>query len=401
MPQLASHLGRLSSEGALEVFARARELERAGRSIIHLELGEPEFHPAPPVVEAAREALAAGRDRYGPSEGIPPLREAVVEYLAKTRNLHYRAENVLVAPGCKMALLMCLLSVIEAGSEVLYPDPGFPMYASVTRGVGAVPVPFRLLEANRFQPDVNEIASQISPRTRVLLLNSPGNPTGTVYECSVLEALADLARRHDLWVVSDEIYARIIYGSAYESIASLPGMAERTLLVDGFSKSFGMTGWRLGYAVAPPSVISALTLLVINSYSCVPDFLQRGAIEALHDTQAAVAATVAEFARRRASFVSALNRIHGFRCRPPDGAFYAWINIDGTGMDSAAVCRILLEEAGVAGIPGEAFGAAGKGFIRFSFAGAAAQLDEAIRRIAGAAPAWQPARAAGARSSER
>jgi aspartate aminotransferase len=271
----------LSSESALEVFARARELERAGRSIIHLELGEPEFYPTPPVIAAASEALAAGRDRYGPSEGILALREAVAEYLARTRNLHYRLENVLIAPGCKMALLMCLLAVIEAGSEVLYPDPGFPMYASVTQGLGAVPVPYRLLEANRFQPDVNEIASKISPRTRVLLLNSPGNPTGTVYERPVLEALADLARRHDLWVLSDEIYARIIYGGAYESIAALPGMAERTLVVDGFSKSFGMTGWRLGYAVAPPSVISALTLLVINSYSCVLDFLQCGAIEAL------------------------------------------------------------------------------------------------------------------------
>jgi aspartate aminotransferase len=401
VPRLASHLSRLSSEGALEVFARARELERAGRSIIHLELGEPEFRPTPPVIAAASEALAAGRDRYGPSEGILPLRQAVAEYLARTRNLHYRPENVLIAPGCKTALLMCLLAVIEPGSEVLYPDPGFPMYASVTQGLGAVPVAYRLLEANRFQPDVNEIASRISPRTRVLLLNSPSNPTGTVYERPVLKGLTDLARRHDLWVVSDEIYARIIYEGAYESIAALPGMAERTLVVDGFSKSFGMTGWRLGYAVAPPSVISALTLLVINSYSCVPDFLQCGAIEALRDTQGAVAATVAEFSRRRASFSAALNRIPGFRCRPPDGAFYAWINIEDTGLNSAAICRTLLEDAGVAGIPGEAFGAAGQGFIRFSFAGAAAQLDEAIRRIASLALAWQQPRAADAHAGEQ
>jgi aspartate/methionine/tyrosine aminotransferase len=378
----------LTSEGALEVFARARALERQGRSIIHLELGEPEFHPAPDVVEAARKALSDGRDRYGPSEGIPPLREAVAEYLARIRHLQYDAKNIFIAPGCKTVLMMCMLCVIEPGCEVLYPDPGFPMYTSATHGLGAQPVPFRLLEENKFQPDPNEIAAKITPRTRVILLNSPGNPTGTVYDRRALAAIADLARRHDLWVVSDEIYARIIYGGEYESIAALPGMAERTLVVDGFSKSFAMTGWRLGYAVAPPEVVSALTLLAINSYSCAPEFIQRGGIEALRDSAGAVAKMIAEYTRRRASFTSALNRIPGFRCRPPEGAFYAWVNIAGTGLSADELCRVLLEEAGVAAIPGEAFGAAGKDFIRFSFAGAAALLDEAACRMESVASRW-------------
>jgi aspartate/methionine/tyrosine aminotransferase len=389
----------LTSEGALEVFARARALEREGRSIIHLELGEPEFHPAPDVVEAAREALSVGRDRYGPSEGIPLLREAVAEYLARTRHLRYEAKNIFIAPGCKTALMMCMLCVVETGCEVLYPDPGFPMYTSATHGLGAHPVPFRLLEANRFQPDAEEIAAKITPRTRVILLNSPGNPTGTVYDRRVLESIAALARRHDLWVVSDEIYARIIYSGGYESIAALPGMAERTLIVDGFSKSFAMTGWRLGYAAAPPEIVSALTLLAINSYSCAPEFIQRGGIEALRDSTGAVASMVAEYARRRAAFTAALNRIPGFRCRPPEGAFYAWVNIADTGLSADALCQILLEDAGVAAIPGEAFGAAGRDFIRFSFAGAAALLDEAALRMETAASRWT-ANATAARTRE-
>ena len=388
MPRLASHLGRLTSEGALEVFARARALEREGRSIIHLELGEPEFHPAPDVIEAAREALSAGLDRYGPSEGIPLLREAVAEYLARTRRLHYEPKNIFIAPGCKTVLMMCMLSVIEPGSEVLYPDPGFPMYASATHALGAQPVPFRLLEKNKFQPDPQEIAAKITPRTRVILLNSPGNPTGTVYDRSVLESIAELARRHDLWVVSDEIYARIIYSGAYESIAALPGMAERTVIIDGFSKSFAMTGWRLGYAAAPPEIISALRMLAINSYSCAPEFIQRGGIAALRDSSGAVATMVAEYTRRRASFVAALNRIPGFRCRPPEGAFYAWVNTADTGLSAAELCRVLLEEAGVAAIPGESFGSAGQDFVRFSFAGASALLDEAACRMESVASRW-------------
>src|SRR6266446_909839 len=246
MARLASRISELTGEGALSVFARAKELEKQGRSIIHLELGEPDFHPAAPVVDALRSAVAAGRDRYVSPRGIPALREAVADYLKRTRNVHTTAEHVLVAPGCKMALSLAMMALIEPGDEVLFPDPSFPIYPSFARGLGAKAVPYGLEEKNRFQPDVDEIARKITPRTTMLIFNSPNNPTGTVFSDAVLEKLAALAVKHDLWVTADEIYARILFGGEYKSIWSLPGMAERTVIIDGFSKSFAMTGWRLG-----------------------------------------------------------------------------------------------------------------------------------------------------------
>src|SRR5216683_859134 len=251
MRRIASRVSQLTGEGALEVFARAKELERQGRSIIHLELGEPDFHPAAPVVDAVRNAVASGRDRYCATRGIAPLREEITHYLAGTRKLSVAPEQVLVAPGCKMALSLAMMALIEPGDEVLYPDPGFPIYPSFTRGLGATAVPFFLEEKNQFQPDIAEIAAKISPRTKVLIFNSPNNPTGTVFGDAALAQCAELAAKHDLWVLSDEIYARILFGGTYKSIWALPGMAERTVIIDGFSKSFAMTGWRLGYAVAP------------------------------------------------------------------------------------------------------------------------------------------------------
>src|SRR3984893_6806616 len=254
MRPVAARVSQLTGEGALAVFSRAKELEREGRSVIHLELGEPDFHPAAPVVDALRDAAASGRDRYVSTRGIPALRAAIANYLRRTRRLETSNEEVLLAPGCKMALSLAMMALIEPGDEVLYPDPGFPIYPSFTRGLGATAVPFFLEERNQFQPDITEIAAKISPRTKVLIFNSPNNPTGTVFNDTALAQIAELATKHDLWVLADEIYARILFGGTYRSIWSLPGMAERTVIIDGFSKSFAMTGWRLGYAVAPQRV---------------------------------------------------------------------------------------------------------------------------------------------------
>jgi aspartate aminotransferase len=391
MAKIASRIAQLTGEGALAVFTRAKELEKAGRSIIHLELGEPDFHPAAPVVDALRAAVAQGRDRYVATRGIPPLRSAIAEYLKRTRRLDVAAEQVLVAPGCKMALALAMMALIEPGDEVLYPDPSFPIYPSFTRGLGAKAVPYALREENKFQPDLAEIAAKINPETRMLIFNSPNNPTGTVFSDAVIAQIAELAKKHDLWVIADEIYARILFSGEYKSIWALPGMTERTVIIDGFSKSFAMTGWRLGYAVAQKHVIDALDMLVLNTFTCTAEFSQVAAIEALHDSTNAVPAMVEEYRKRRDLFVEKLNRIPGFRCQSPDGAFYAWVNIEETGMPAEEVQRVLLEEVGVAGIAGAAFGAEGKNYLRFSLVSARHLLEDALERIQRASSRWRAA----------
>jgi aspartate/methionine/tyrosine aminotransferase len=391
MTRIASRVSQLTGEGALAVFSRAKELERQGRSIIHLELGEPDFHAAAPVVDAVRAAVAAGRDRYCSTRGIPALREAIREYLKRTRRLNVTAEQVLVAPGCKMALSLAMMALIEPGDEVLYPDPGFPIYPSFTRGLGALAVPFGLEEKNKFQPDLREIAQKISPRTRMIIFNSPNNPTGTVFSKAALEEIAKLAVQHDLWVLSDEIYARILFGGEYQSISALPGMADRTVIIDGFSKSFAMTGWRLGYAVAPVQVIDAMDLLVLNTFTCTAEFTQVAAIEALRDSTNAVEAMVTEYRKRRDQFVAGLARIPGFRCQAPEGAFYAWVNIEDTGILAEELQQLLLEEAGIAGIAGAAFGARGKNYLRFSLVSARNLLEEALERMQRVSVHWRAA----------
>ncbi len=391
MLRIASRVSQLTGEGALAVFTRAKELEREGRSIIHLELGEPDFHPAAPIVDALRGAVAAGRDRYCATRGIPPLRQAIADYLRRTRRLEVTPEEVIVAPGCKMALALAMMALIEPGDEILYPDPGFPIYPSFTRGLAAAALPYALREENQFQPDLAEIAGKISPRTRVLIFNSPNNPTGTVFTADVLRGLAELACKHDLWVIADEIYARILFRGEYASIRSLPGMAERTVIIDGFSKSFAMTGWRLGYAVAPTRVIDAMDLLVLNTFTCAAEFTQVAAVEALRDSTRAVEAMVSEYRKRRDLFVEGLNRIPGFRCLSPDGAFYAWVNIHGTGLPAEEVQRLLLEEAGVAGIAGAAFGKEGGNYLRFSLASAQSLLQEALERMMRVSAHWRMA----------
>ena len=391
MAKIASRISQLTGEGALAVFTRAKELEKAGHSIIHLELGEPDFHPAAPVVDALRTAVAEGRDRYVATRGIPPLRSAIAEYLKRTRRLDVAPEQVLVAPGCKMALALAMMSLIEPGDEVLYPDPSFPIYPSFTRGLGAKAVSYALREENKFQPDLAEIAAKITSKTRVLIFNSPNNPTGTVFTEAAIAGIAELAKQHDLWVIADEIYARILFSGEYKSIWALPGMAERTVIIDGFSKSFAMTGWRLGYAVAQKHVIDALDMLVLNTFTCTAEFSQVAAIEALRDSTNAVPAMVEEYRKRRDLFVAKLNRIPGFRCQSPDGAFYAWVNIEETGLPAEEVQRVLLEEAGVAGIAGAAFGVEGKNYLRFSLVSATHQLEDALERIQRVSSRWRAA----------
>ena len=389
MRQLASRMAVMTGEGALSVYARAKELEREGRSIIHLELGEPDFHPSASVNDALKRAVDDGKDRYCAVAGVLPLREAIASYLHDTRNIKVYADNIVIAPGCKIALFMAMMALIDPGDEVLYPDPGFPGYPSITLGLGGVPIPFELSERNHFQPNPDQIAAKITARTKILIANSPGNPTGTVYTDQVQRRLAELVVKHDLLVLSDEIYARVIYGGQYVSLMDYPGMEERTLIIDGFSKSFAMTGWRLGYAVAPPRIVPALNMLAVNSYTCVAEFSQYAAIEALKDREGTTPRMVGEFAKRREQFIRDLNRIPGFRCSQPEGAFYAWVNISDTGMSAEELCRILLEEAGVAAIPGAAFGDAGTDFVRFSFASSTATLQEAVERILRVSTAWQ------------
>ena len=389
MRPLASRMAVMTGEGALSVYARAKELEREGRSIIHLELGEPDFHPSASVNDALKQALDEGKDRYCAVAGVLTLREAIAAYLHDTRSLKVSPDNIIIAPGCKIALFMAMMALIDPGDEVLYPDPGFPGYSSITLGLGGIAVPFELSERNHLQPDPDEIAAKITPRSKILITNSPGNPTGTVYSDQVQRHLAELAVKHDLLVLSDEIYARVIYGSQYISLMNYPGMQERTLIIDGFSKSFAMTGWRLGYTVAPPHIVPALEMLAVNSYTCVAEFSQYAAIEALKDREGTTRRMVGEFAKRREQFIRDLNRVPGFRCAPPQGAFYAWVNISETGMSAEELCRVMLEEAGVAAIPGAAFGAAGADFIRFSFASSTATLQEAVDRILRVSAAWQ------------
>jgi aspartate/methionine/tyrosine aminotransferase len=301
------------------------------------------------------------------------------------------ASEILIAPGCKMALSLAMMALIEPGDEVLYPDPGFPIYPSFTRGLGGKAVPFFLEEKNQFQPDIAEIAAKISPRSKVLIFNSPNNPTGTVFSEETLRKIAELAVKHDLWVIADEIYARILFDGEYKSIYAMPGMKARTIIIDGFSKSFAMTGWRLGYAVAPKELIAALDLLVLNTFTCTAEFSQVAAIEALQDSTNAVDAMVAEYRKRRDLFVTKLNAIPGFRCQSPGGAFYAWVNIEDTGLPAEEVARVLLEEAGVAGIAGAAFGSAGKNYLRFSLVSARHLLEEALERIERISTKWRAA----------
>ena len=381
MPGLAKRMARLGTEGAFEVLARARSLEALGRRIVHLEIGEPDFETAPHIKAAAVEALDAGYTHYGPSAGLQPARQAVARYVARTRGLEVSPEQVVITPGAKPILFFTIMAVVDEGDEVIVPDPGFPIYESVVEFAGATPVSLPLLEARRFRFDARYLHRLITPRTRLIILNSPQNPTGGVLTLEDLQAVAEVARERDLWVLSDEIYSRLLYEGEHHSIATLPGMAERTIVLDGFSKTYAMTGWRLGYGVAPAALVPQLTRLQTNVTSCTASMIQMAGIAALDGPQDGVAAMLDEFHTRRSLVVDGLNQIEGVHCLAPGGAFYVFPRVDVPGRTSKEVADSLLDREGVAVLAGTAFGRHGEGFLRLSFANSRSELEEGLARL--------------------
>jgi len=379
--KLAERMDRILIESAFEVLVRARALEATGRKVIHLEIGEPDFPTPAHIVEAAKTALDEGWTHYGPTQGYPELREAVAAHVSATRGISVGPQRVSIVPGGKPILFFPMLALLEPGDEVIYPDPGFPIYQSMIQFLGATPVPIPLIESRGFSFDLDLLRDRLSSKTKMLVLNSPQNPTGGVIPAEEIEIIADLVRERDLIVLSDEIYSRIYYGDAPASIASLPGMLEKTIILDGFSKTYAMTGWRLGYGVMPEWLVEAVNKLMVNSNSCTASFTQRAGVAALAGPQDAVTSMVAEFRRRRDAFCDGLNRIPGIHCARPGGAFYAFANITRTGMDSKTAADFLLNEAGVACLSGAAFGRYGEGYIRFSYANSYENLMEAVKRI--------------------
>ncbi|MCC6857578.1 MAG: pyridoxal phosphate-dependent aminotransferase [Bryobacterales bacterium] len=379
--RLAERMERIGVESAFDVLVRARALEARGRNVIHLEIGEPDFPTPAHIVEAAKAALDEGWTHYGPTQGYPELREAIAAHVASTRGIPVGPEHVSVVPGGKQIMFFTLLALLERGDEVIYPNPGFPIYESMIRFLGAEPVPLPLLQERGFTFDLDLLRDRIGPRTRLLILNSPQNPTGGVIPAGDIRAIAGMLRERDVMVLSDEIYSRITYGETPLSIASLPGMREKTIILDGFSKTYAMTGWRIGYGVMPEWLVDAISKLMVNSNSCTASFTQRAALAALQGPQQPVEAMVAEFARRRDAFCRALDRVPGFRCTLPGGAFYAFPSVAGTGWESRELADYLLEEAGVACLSGDAFGEYGRGFIRFSYANSLENLMEAAGRV--------------------
>jgi len=373
----------LGTESAFEVLARARTLEGQGRQIIHLEIGEPDFATPQPVVDAAVAALHAGATHYTPSPGIAELRQAIAEEMSLSRGIDIDPASVVVAPGAKPILFFALLALVEAGDEVICPDPGFPIYESMIRYGGGTVVGVPLPEHLDFRLDIEALRAAISPRTKLIIINSPANPTGGILERADLEAIAALAIERDIMVLSDEIYSRMIYEGEHRSIAEIDGMGERTIILDGFSKTYAMTGWRLGYGVMPPDLAAQISRLITNSVSCTASFTQIAGVEALTGDQAPVEAMMAEFRRRRAVIVEGLNLLPGVRCAMPRGAFYAFPNITGTGIGSQELATLLLEEAGVAALSGTAFGPGGEGYLRLSYANSVENIREALARMDG------------------
>jgi aspartate aminotransferase len=379
--RLAGRMGRLGTESAFEVLARAKALEAAGQTIVHLEIGEPDFPTAGHIVEAAVEALRAGQTHYVPAPGIPALREAVAAFLERTGRMRVPPDRVVVTPGAKPIMFFTILALAGPGDEVLYPDPGFPMYESITSFAGATPVPVPLRESNGFRIDVAELERLITPRTRLLIINSPHNPCGSALTREDCAAIAELAQRHDLVVLSDEVYWAIRYGHEHASVLDFDGMADRTILLDGWSKTYAMTGWRLGFGVFPPALVEPITRLAINSVSCTSAFSQYAAIAALGGPQDAVARMVTEFRTRRDVIVGGLNDIPGVSCVEPQGAFYAFPSITGTGLTASELAERLLYKAGVAALPGTAFGPWGEGFLRLSYANSIPNIRIALDAI--------------------
>jgi aspartate/methionine/tyrosine aminotransferase len=378
---IAERMEHIGQETAFEVLVRAKALEAQGRSVIHLEIGEPDFDTPSHIIARAQQALEEGATHYGPGAGIPALRQAVTRYLNKWRGIDVDASRVVITPGAKPIMFFAILALVNPGDEVMYPDPGFPIYESMARFVGGVPVPMPLREDRRFRFDPDEFRSLVTDRTRLIIINSPHNPTGSVLTHADLQVIADVARERDIVVLSDEIYARLLYTGQHESIATFDGMLDRTILLDGWSKTWAMTGWRLGFGVFPSEMVPHIERLISNSVSCTATFVQEAAISALEGPQDGVDRMRDEFARRREAIVKGLNALPGVRCLEPDGAFYAFPNITGTGFSSRDLADRLLQEAGVACLSGTAFGANGEGFIRFSYANSLENIQEALQRV--------------------
>jgi aspartate/methionine/tyrosine aminotransferase len=376
--RLAGQMDRLGTESAFEVLVRARALEAAGREVIHLEIGEPDFPTAGHIVEAGAEALRQGWTHYGPPAGLRELRQTVAEDAGRRRGVSFDPSEVVITPGAKPIMFFAILALVNEGDEVLYPNPGFPIYESMINFVGGRPVPYALPEAEDFEVDVGGILEKIIDRTRLLILNSPHNPTGGTLSREKLQTLARGLADRDLFVLSDEIYNRLIFEGEHVSLVQFPGMKEKTILLDGFSKAYAMTGWRLGYGVMRADLAEQMILLATNSHSCTASFTQRAGIAALEGDQSPVDHMVAEFRRRRSVMVDGLNRLRGFRCRQPRGAFYAYPNITGTGRRSQELADALLNEAGVACLSGTAFGAWGEGYLRFSYANSVENIRKAL-----------------------
>jgi aspartate/methionine/tyrosine aminotransferase len=379
--RLAERMSRLGTETAFEVLNKARALERQGKNIIHLEIGEPDFDTPKNVVDAGVKALQGGWTHYGPSAGLPELRQAIAEEVSRTRKVEVKSEEVVVVPGGKPIIFFTILALADVGDEVIYPNPGFPIYESMINYVGAKAVPIKLREERDFGFDVNELASLITDRTKLIILNSPHNPTGGVLDRSQIRDIAEVIGDRNIMILSDEIYGRLIFDGEHYSIMSVPGFQERTILLDGFSKTYAMTGWRMGYGVMRADLATHITRLMTNSNSCTASFTQMAGIEALRGDQTSVDHMREEFHRRRDVVVDRLNRIKGFSCRMPKGAFYVFPNITKTGWKSKKLADAMLEEAGVACLSGTAFGDYGEGYLRFSIANSLDNLTVALDRV--------------------
>jgi len=379
--RLAKRMARLGTETAFEVLVKAKALEAKGRDVVHLEIGEPDFDTPRNIIDAACDALHKGFTHYGPSAGLPPLREAIAQYVSETRGVKATPDEVVVVPGGKPIIFFSILALADEGDEVIFPNPGFPIYESMIDYVGAKAVPIRLREEMDFRLDVDELADLINDRTKLIILNSPQNPTGGMLTKRDIEQIAAAIGDRDVMVLSDEIYSRLIFEGEHHSIMSIDGMKERTILLDGFSKTYAMTGWRMGYGVMRADFAAHISRLMTNSNSCTASFSQVAGVEALRGPQDSVTTMCAEFKRRRDVMVTGLNKTKGFSCRLPKGAFYVFPNITKTGWQSKKLADALLEEAGVAALSGTAFGKFGEGYLRFSVANSIENIEKALERV--------------------
>ncbi len=379
--RLAERMSRLGTETAFDVLVKARTLEAQGKEIIHLEVGEPDFPTPPNIIDAGIRAMRDGKTKYTPSAGIPELRAAIAEHVSRTRNVSITPNHVVVTPGAKPIMFFSILALVEPGDEVLYPNPGLPIYESMVNYCGGTPVPYTLREANQFRFDPDEFRGKANAKTKMIILNSPQNPTGGVLEPADLQVVAEVANQYDAVIFTDEIYGEVLYDGTFNSLLSVPTLADRTIMLDGFSKTYAMTGWRLGWGVMPPPLAEHITRLQTNSISCVAGFVQYAGIEALRGPQDSVKQMLAAFRERRDVIVDGLNATPGFTCLKPRGAFYAFPNITGTGWDSRKLADYILNDAGVACLSGTAFGEAGEGYLRFSYANSLENIQKALVRI--------------------